>query len=178
MNNIIQIGKAILGSIQTLLKNLWHNINIARHNFVNKLHQKPSKPEIESESVDGETQVQPLRTSSKMSAYKPPKAKPIRRHGRQRVYRLKGYTTVAKINRKRQSERQQRLLRHILIIIVVVLVVILMFNLYNPIRNLAEWYRIIGVDKIADLTKIQTTAPMTTTSGTTSSSIATAASTK
>jgi hypothetical protein len=178
MDNIIQIGRAILGSIQSVLKNLWHIIKINWLKLFTRLQQKPSVTEIESESVDGETLVQPLRTSSKISTYKLSKAKPIRRRGRQRVYRLKGYTTMAKINRKRQSERQQRLLRHILIVIVVMLVVILMFNLYNPIRNLAEWYRIIGVDKIADLTKIQTTIQTTTTSVTSRSTITTATSTK
>jgi hypothetical protein len=76
--------------------------------------------------------------------------KAIRRVGQERVYRLKGYTTVAKINRKRQSERQQRFLRRLLLILFAVLLAILLLNVYNPIQNLSEWYRIIGVKHLGD----------------------------
>lgn len=82
---------------------------------------------------------------------------PIRRRGRQRVYRLKGYTTVAKINHKRQSERQQRFLRRLLIFLVSILIIFLLFHLYNPIKDLTEWYRIIGIKDISDLAPGNTT---------------------
>ncbi|MDD2533670.1 MAG: hypothetical protein PHC86_03105 [Eubacteriales bacterium] len=75
----------------------------------------------------------------------------IKRVGQERVYRLKGYTTVAKINRKRQSERQQRFLRRILLILFGFLLIILLANVYNPIKDFSEWYRIIGVKHITDL---------------------------
>jgi hypothetical protein len=91
------------------------------------------------------------------------KSKPIRRRSREKVYRLRGYTTIAKVNRKRQSERQQRFLRRVLIFIIVVLIVILLFNLYNPIKDLTEWYRIIGIKDISDLTSSTTTLPGTIT---------------
>ena len=82
----------------------------------------------------------------------------IKRVGQERVYRLKGYTTVAKINRKRQSERQQRFLRRVLLVLFGFLLAILLANVYNPIKDFSEWYRIIGVRHLTD------TAPTTTTS--------------
>ena len=85
-----------------------------------------------------------------------PRVKPIRRRSRQKVYRLKGYTTVAKINHKRQSERQQRLLRQLLVFLICILLLFLAFQLYNPIKDLSEWYRIIGIRDISDLTREST----------------------
>lgn len=82
----------------------------------------------------------------------------IKRVGKERVYRLKGYTTVAKINRKRQSERQQRFLRRILFILFAFLLVILLANVYNPIRDFTEWYRIIGIKHLTDAISGVTTA--------------------
>ncbi len=84
--------------------------------------------------------------------------KAIRRVGQERVYRLKGYTTVAKINRKRQSERQQRFLRRALLILFAVLLAILLLNVYNPIQDLSEWYRIIGVKHLGEAISLGTTA--------------------
>jgi hypothetical protein len=103
------------------------------------------------------------------------RVKPIRRHGREKVYRLKGYTTVAKVNRRRQSERQQRFLRRLMIIIIVVLIFVLLFNLYNPFKDLHEWYRIIGVHDLSDITEKTTVKP--TPSPTTSTTTAAGSST-
>lgn len=83
------------------------------------------------------------------------KFKPIRRRSRQRVYRLLGYTTVSKINSRRKSEKRQRLLRQLLLILIIVLVIILLFHLYNPIRDLTEWYRIIGIKDLKELAGTQ-----------------------
>lgn len=85
-----------------------------------------------------------------MRAYRKRRAadRSIRRNSRERVYRLKGYTTVAKVNHKFASERRQRLLRRILTLIIISLTLILLFQLYNPIRDLSEWYRIIGIDSL------------------------------
>ena len=77
----------------------------------------------------------------------------IRRHSVERVYRLKGYTTVAKINRKRQAERQQRFLRKFLFLIIALLIFIFLFTMYNPFKDLTELYRIIGIDDFSDLTQ-------------------------
>lgn len=83
----------------------------------------------------------------------------IRRVGQARVYRLKGYTTVAKINRKRQSERQQRFLRRVLFVLFAILLAILLANVYNPVKDLSEWYRIIGIKHLSDAITIPTSLP-------------------
>ena len=85
----------------------------------------------------------------------------IRRNTRERVYRLKGYTTVAKVNRKRQSENRQRLLRRFLIVIIAFLAIILLFQIYNPFKDMTEWYRILGIDSLDDLT-VESTTDQTT----------------
>ncbi len=84
--------------------------------------------------------------------------RPIKRSSRQRVYRLQGYTTVSKINRRRQSEKRQRLLRELIIMIMLVVVLILLFQVFNPFKDMSEWYRIIGIDDLKDLAG-QTSAP-------------------
>ena len=94
-----------------------------------------------------------LDSKSDLARRVKPKTRPIRRRSRQKVYRLKGYTTVAKINHKRQSEQQQRFLRHILVVLISILLLFLLFQLYNPIKDLSEWYRIIGVKDISELTR-------------------------
>lgn len=106
----------------------------------------PVRPDLPA--VKGETQMARPRV-------KQPRKKPIRRTGRQRVYRLKGYTTVAKVNRKYKSEMQQSLLRKALIFIAVLLLIILLYNLYNPFNgtDITEWYRIIGISDWSDLFK-------------------------
>jgi hypothetical protein len=111
-----------------------------------------------------------------VSGHRRKRLPPIRRRSRQRVYRLKGYTTVAKINRRRQSERQQRFLRQLLIILIIVLTMILLFNLYNPIKDLGEWYRIIGIKDLSDLaggtaTSQTTRTTTSTTTGQTTTTI-------
>lgn len=83
--------------------------------------------------------------------------KPIRRLSRQRVYRLQGYTTVTKINARRKSEKRQRVLRQLLLILVIILVIILLFRLYNPIQDISEWYRIIGIRDMNEMTGITPT---------------------
>jgi|LSQX01.2.fsa_nt_gb cell division protein FtsW (lipid II flippase) len=105
-----------------------------------------------------ETTTSPVRQTARK------RIKPIRRRSRQRVYRLAGYTTVSKINSRRKSERRQRALRQLLLILLIILVVILLFRLYNPIKDLAEWYRIIGIKELKDLATSETTATTTTTS--------------
>lgn len=86
----------------------------------------------------------------------------LRRTGRERVYRLKGYTTVAKINRKRSAERQQRYLRKFLFVFIAVLIIILLFTIYNPFKDLSELKKILGIESVDDLTKARYTVETTT----------------
>jgi hypothetical protein len=65
-----------------------------------------------------------------------------------RVFRLKGYTTVGKINRKFAQERQQRTLRNILTTLMVILLLILLFVIYNPFKDMSEFRKISGEDSL------------------------------
>ena len=75
----------------------------------------------------------------------------IRRTGRERVYRLKGYTTVAKVNRKRHAERQQRFLRKFLFVIIAVLILVVLFTALNPFKDMSEFKKILGIESVDDL---------------------------
>jgi len=125
-----------------------------------------------SEDADDEL----LRQTARQAMPKARKPKPIRRRSRQKVYRLKGYTTVAKVNRKRQAERQQRLLRRALLFVIVIVAIILMYNYINPFKNIAEWYRFVGISSLAEIITGKTTTQPTTelTVETTESAIITA----
>jgi len=70
-----------------------------------------------------------------------------RKAGR-RVFRLKGYTTVGKINRKFKQERQQRALRNILTTLMVILLLIILFVIYNPFKDMSEFRKISGEDSL------------------------------
>ncbi len=85
----------------------------------------------------------------------------LRRTGRERIYRLKGYTTVAKINRKRHAERQQRFLRKFLFVFIAILIVILLFTIYNPFKDMSELKKILGIESVDDLTKTRYTIATT-----------------
>ena len=85
------------------------------------------------------------------------KVPPIRRKSRQRVYRLVGYTTVAKVNRKHKAEMQQQFLRKFLIYVAVILMIVVLFKVYNPFRDLTELYRILG---ISDLSEFAQNSPL------------------
>jgi len=65
--------------------------------------------------------------------------------GRPRVYRLKGYTTLRKVERKLKAGRAQRLLWKILAIALVLLVVAYLLLQFNPFTNLPEIFRMIGI---------------------------------
>ncbi len=65
-----------------------------------------------------------------------------------RVFRLKGYTTVGKINRKFKQERQQRALRNILTTLMIILLLIILFVIYNPFKDMSEFRKISGEDSL------------------------------
>lgn len=84
-----------------------------------------------------------------------------------RVFRLKGYTTVGKINRKFKQERQQRLLRNALTTLMVIILLIILVAIYNPFRDMSEFRKISGEDS---LYKNRTTTTSTDTSDASSTS--------
>jgi hypothetical protein len=170
--------KIDLKKVKTALVDRAKRVGYALRGWLNAVMQKPllKAPPVELQddaaasvlTVDGTRAVVPAARK---------RVRPIRRRGREKVYRLKGYTTVAKVNRRRQSERQQRFLRRVMVIIIVVLILVLLFNLYNPFRDLHEWYRIIGIHDISEITEKTTVKPTpsattktTTAEGTTTTS--------
>ncbi len=65
-----------------------------------------------------------------------------------RVYRLQGFTTVARIKRKFHQESRQRKLRNLLTVLVIIIFVVVMLIIYNPIKDIPEWRKILGVDSL------------------------------
>ncbi|MGI6327258.1 MAG: hypothetical protein ACOX1U_10025 [Saccharofermentanales bacterium] len=173
--NVKQLSKELGRRISSRSRKLYRNAKIcleglrARRREKSLLKSKKSTPaQPRSKRVSPATDLL-NQTTARIVLRKLPKSKPIRRRSRERVYRLKGYTTVAKVNRKRQSERQQNVLRRLLFFVIVVLVIILLAKLYNPIQNLSEWYRILGIQDLSDLLggqKTTTAIPISTTSTT------------
>lgn len=164
----------LLNSAIRWLKKMWYRLINIFKTIIGKCLIKAKQDNIQGELSDSAVspelsmKITPVRAGHLVQASR--KTKPIRRRGREKVYRLKGYTTIAKVNRRRQSERQQRFLRRLMIGIIVLLLVVLVYNLYNPFTNLGEWYRIIGVKDIKDITSSQSrpsTTQQTTLPGTT-----------
>lgn len=75
-----------------------------------------------------------------------------------RIYRLKGYTTVDKIERKFQQERHQRLLRNLLTTLVLILLLVALFILRNPFKDMSEIRKITGLDSMYGDEAITTSA--------------------
>lgn len=65
-----------------------------------------------------------------------------------RVYHLQGFTTVARIKRKFHQESRQRKLRNLLTALVIIIFVVVMLIIYNPIKDIPEWRKILGVDSL------------------------------
>lgn len=76
-----------------------------------------------------------------------------------RVYRLKGFTTVARITRKFHQENRQRKLRNLLTVLVIIIFVVVMLIIYNPIKDIPEWRKILGVDSLYGDQTYTTTTP-------------------
>lgn len=89
---------------------------------------------------------QQFDTSSTFTMPKP-KRKPLKerltRHGRAKVYRLKGYTSVAGVRRIhfREEKRYRKIKR--LIALVVVLILFILLLIWNPFPWLIEFFRAV-----------------------------------
>lgn len=86
------------------------------------------------------------RTQTFLSKYYEPARGSIHEDKRtgHRIYRLKGYTTVDKINRKFQQERNQRSLRNLLTFLMIVILLVILIAIYNPFNNIDELKKITG----------------------------------
>lgn len=63
-----------------------------------------------------------------------------------RIYRLKSYTTVGKINRKFTQDKQQRLLRNVLAFVLLIVVLVILIVVYNPIQDVVDFRKMLGLD--------------------------------
>ncbi len=76
-------------------------------------------------------------------------AEPVlrKRHGinRTRVYRLRGYTTTSRVDKKVYAEQNQRLLRNFLVAAIFVLIIAILLFIFNPLKDLRELFRMIGI---------------------------------
>lgn len=72
-------------------------------------------------------------------------AKSIRYFRKPRVYRLRGYTTTTRVDKKVRSEQNQRALRNILVAAICLLILAVLLIIFNPFKDLKEIFRIIGI---------------------------------
>ena len=76
-----------------------------------------------------------------------------------KIYRLKGYTTIDKVNRMYQQQKIQRTLRNLLTSIMIIIALIILFALYNPFKDTAEWKKITGMKNFLGETETTESIP-------------------
>lgn len=69
----------------------------------------------------------------------------VKNFNKQKVYRLRGYTTTAKVDKKIRTEQNQRMLRNILVAAIFVLILAVLLIVFNPFKDLREIFRMIGI---------------------------------
>lgn len=65
-----------------------------------------------------------------------------------RVYKMIGYTTSARVDRKFVLEARQRKLRKILVYVLALTIVGMILAINKPIKNIGEFKRILGIDSL------------------------------
>ena len=70
----------------------------------------------------------------------------LARIGKPKIYRLKGYSTVTRINKKFRVERYQRRMRSVLVIAFVILLLTLFLIWTKPFQDLSEYFRMFGIE--------------------------------
>lgn len=71
--------------------------------------------------------------------------KSLKNFRKPKVYRLRGYTTTTKVDKKVRTEQNQRTLRNILVAAICVLILAVLLIIFNPFRDLREIFRMIGI---------------------------------
>jgi len=80
------------------------------------------------------------------SGYKArPRTKKRRGFNKPRVYKLRGYTTTSRVDKKVSAEQNQRLIRNFLVAAVFVLIIAILLIIYNPLKDIKELFRMIGI---------------------------------
>lgn len=74
-----------------------------------------------------------------------------------RLYRLKGYTTVDRVKRKFRQESQQSKIKNILTFLLILIIIIILLIRYNPVKDIAELRKILGLDSLYQTQNPQTT---------------------
>lgn len=69
----------------------------------------------------------------------------IKNFRKPKVYRLRGYTTISRVNKKIQAEQNQRLLRNVLVAAIFAMILAILLIIFNPFRDLREILRMIGL---------------------------------
>ncbi len=65
-------------------------------------------------------------------------------HG-SRTFKLTGYTTMNKINRKYQAEGKQRFLRKTLTNLIILIAILILLALINPLKSFVDFKRVVGI---------------------------------
>jgi len=71
--------------------------------------------------------------------------KSLKNFRKPKVYRLRGYTTTTRVDKKVRTEQNQRTLRNILVAAICALILAVLLIIFNPFRDLKEIFRIIGI---------------------------------
>ncbi len=110
------------------------------------MSDKPNKPK-ENKFINT-TKIYAEKVSNliiKISAIIYGKLKKIKFKRKPRVYMLRGYTTISRVEKKYNSEQNQRLLRNVLVGAIFALLISLLLILFNPFKDIKEIFRILGI---------------------------------
>lgn len=69
----------------------------------------------------------------------------IKNYKKPKVYRLRGYTTISRVDKKIRAEQNQRLLRNVLVAAIFAMILAILLIIFNPFRDLREILRMIGL---------------------------------
>ena len=64
---------------------------------------------------------------------------------RPKIYKLRGYTTASRVNKKIRGEQTRRVLRNFLFAAVFVLIIAILLIIFNPLKDIKELFRMIGI---------------------------------
>jgi hypothetical protein len=68
----------------------------------------------------------------------------LNRHGKAKIYRLKGYTSVARINRRQRREDERHRVITIRIVLTLIALLLMVILIWNPFGALKEFFHALG----------------------------------
>ncbi len=78
---------------------------------------------------------------------KPPRktlAQRLNRQGKAKIYRLKGYTSVARVNRKQRRDREHHRVVTVRIVLTLIAILLIAILIWNPFSTLREFFHALG----------------------------------